>query len=108
MIFPTVLLRNATLPYNQFLTQAERALATPPKIVGLTPRGYKAKLPRDAAINQAGETAIANIMSQVIRSVVTVRRFGSVIEYQPPNGFGARFHGPGSENPGEFTGFINP
>jgi hypothetical protein len=89
------------------LTNVGRALSKHPEVVNLTKETLTKTLRNPQAINQAASTVLENIMRMGVRTTPTIGRYGQVIQYQIPGGFGARWYGAG-ERLGEFIGFINP
>jgi RHS repeat-associated protein len=105
----SVLWRRATAPgsYNSELTRAGRELTKHPEVAGLTPQNFQRVLNRPGIANEVGASALRDIVSGS-RQVVSLPRYGNVIQYRGISGYGARFYGPGTATPGQFIGFINP
>jgi len=85
------------------LTKAGRALTKHPEVVGATKQTLRTGLRTDAAINKAAATQLKGIMRNGVRTTPELPRYGDVVQYQLPGGFGARW-----TQAGEFIGFINP
>jgi len=102
------LIGNALQPFKgQPLTMVGRALTKHPEVVGLTKETLRQSLSTDPLINDAATKALSQIVGNGVRTTLTIPRYGSVVQYQLPGGFGARWYGAG-ERAGEFIGFINP
>ena len=101
------LYRSALGNYNSSLTYAGRALTKHPEVVGLTKQTLRQIYRTDPAINEAAANSLKDMLRQGVGTTQTLPRYGSVIQYQISDGFGARWYGAGS-NAGEFIGFIGP
>jgi uncharacterized protein RhaS with RHS repeats len=88
---------------NTNLTNAGRALTKHPEVVNATKDTLRQGLRTDPQINAAAAEALKSILQNGIRTTPTLPRYGPVIQYQIPYGFGARW-----SQAGEFIGFINP
>jgi RHS repeat-associated protein len=89
------------------LTAAGRALTKHPGVVGMTKETLRQSLSTSSAINQAAANVLGEILRTGVRQLKYVPRYGNVIQYQIPGGYGARWYGAG-ERLGEFIGFISP
>jgi hypothetical protein len=95
---------NARLPFKSgSLTNAGRALTKHPEVLGQTKNTLRTTLRTDPEINAAAAEALETIL-QGTRTSLTLPRYGAVLEFRGPSGFGARF----LAKTGEFIGFINP
>jgi len=99
--------KGALQPFNKSLTNAGRALTKHPEVANLTKETLRNTLKTDAAINQAAQRSLSTILKDGVRTTATLPRYGQVIQYQLPGGFGARWYGAGDKF-GQFIGFINP
>jgi len=88
---------------NSELTNAGRALTKHPEVVNATKTTLRQALRTDPQINAAASEALKSILRNGVRTTPTVPRYGSVIQYQIPFGYGARWY-----QTGEWIGFINP
>ncbi|HEY8210635.1 MAG TPA: hypothetical protein VIG99_24295, partial [Myxococcaceae bacterium] len=98
------LLGNALQPFKGgTLTQAGRALTKHPEVLGYTKETLRAALRTDSEINAAAAHALEDILKGT-QTMVTLPRYGAVLEFRGATGFGARYYA----GNGEFIGFINP
>ncbi|WP_437635622.1 RHS repeat domain-containing protein [Sorangium sp. So ce854] len=103
--FTGVLLKNATQPFKGGkFTHAGRALTKHPEVLGYTKDTLRTAFRTEAEINAAAHGALGGILHSGTQTAVKLPRYGNVIQFNAPNGFGARFYA----ETGEFIGFINP
>ena len=83
----------ATTPFkNTSLTVSGRALPKHPNVAGFSNgEAMSQALRSPQAINQAADSAVGKILSEGTRTQRTHQRFGEIIDYNLPNGIGARF-----------------
>jgi uncharacterized protein RhaS with RHS repeats len=108
MLREATLYRSALQSHKgQALTRVGRELTKHPDVVNLTKETLRQSLRTDPAINQATASALKEILRTGIRTSETLPRFGEVIQYKIPGGFGARWYAAGDQI-GQFIGFIGP
>ncbi len=95
--------RLATRSYNQFLTQAGRALTKHPEVAGLTKETIKQVLKTDAALNATAKQVLDGVLRNGTASIRALSRYGLTLEVKAAEA-GVRF----SLETGEFIGFILP
>ncbi len=98
------LFRNALQRFkNSDLTNAGRGVTKHPELLGFTKETLRQSIKTDAELNKAASQALKEIMRQGEKTTRELPRYGTVTQYQIPNGYGARW----GQN-GNFIGFINP
>ena len=75
-----------------------------PEVIGETKDTLRQSLRTDDAINDAAANALKEIMQNGVKTESSHPRYGDIVTYQIPGGYGARFEA-GTD---KFIGFISP